>query len=622
MPEVISDPMGSLPLRHAKYATRCTDLHLGGKGITTLTGFENFIILETLWLNNNKLTGLTNLLCGFGLKNLYCHDNRISSITDTINSFVFLKVLTLNNNCLENIHEVIDELQGLRHLESLDLFNNPIAEEDNYRLRIIAELPWLKLLDRHEVLDVERKKAKKFKKNEQKLLLIKPKKRLTKQEQIELEEKKNKLDAVLDKLIPHIRQQRCFLEKDCLQFDPRKIGYIKESEFERVLSIYGLHQILSDEEYSILLQKYSTDAKIESICPGGTISKYLISYQKFCRDILPPELRTISDPWSMSQAPEISQTATDLDKFVMKIKNKKMNEETESKRKSILSYKSETSLLQLQHRKSNSNGLITINRPNGLDDWSYVELCHLMKNLKTKNISNENSIPRNDVEELLCAVSGLGKTPIMGEDAARRLIFGDSTTTTTTTSSSSTVSFSKLSTRRSSKTGTSTSTSTSLSLGVHTDLNTLMQPAVIRWRDMTSSEALTVERLASERAASSLNQLLRTGAQTEITLHASVAMKSALAATRLNTIAKTTANNAKLSSTGSDRDSSVLIALRRSSTATSTLPSLTASMEHQKMADWTRTFSSLGMRGDKLALAIDRKQRALALEVSSSNSKI
>lgn len=36
-----------------------------------------------------------------------------------------------------------------------------MAEEPNYRLRIIYELPWLKLLDRHIITLEERREAKK-----------------------------------------------------------------------------------------------------------------------------------------------------------------------------------------------------------------------------------------------------------------------------------------------------------------------------------------------------------------------------------------------------------------------------------------------------------------------------
>jgi len=62
--------------------------------------------------------------------------------------FKFLNTLTLNGNLLGDIEDVIDELKKLKYLKTLSLFSNPIAQEDNYRLRIIAEIPWVETLDR------------------------------------------------------------------------------------------------------------------------------------------------------------------------------------------------------------------------------------------------------------------------------------------------------------------------------------------------------------------------------------------------------------------------------------------------------------------------------------------
>lgn len=47
-------------------------------------------------------------------------------------------------------------------LTELDLFGNPLAEEPDYRLKIIHEMPQIKLLDRHVVTLEERLKADKL----------------------------------------------------------------------------------------------------------------------------------------------------------------------------------------------------------------------------------------------------------------------------------------------------------------------------------------------------------------------------------------------------------------------------------------------------------------------------
>jgi hypothetical protein len=73
--------------------------------------------------------------------------------------FTFLQVLTLSDNHLDDLENVYDELRPLHHLTVLELFDNPVAQEDNYRLRTIGELPSVKVLDRHEVTHEERREA-------------------------------------------------------------------------------------------------------------------------------------------------------------------------------------------------------------------------------------------------------------------------------------------------------------------------------------------------------------------------------------------------------------------------------------------------------------------------------
>lgn len=47
-------------------------------------------------------------------------------------------------------------------MEQLDLFGNPLAEEPDYRLKIIYHMPQIKVLDRHMVTLAERQKADKL----------------------------------------------------------------------------------------------------------------------------------------------------------------------------------------------------------------------------------------------------------------------------------------------------------------------------------------------------------------------------------------------------------------------------------------------------------------------------
>lgn len=84
------------------------------------------------------------------LKEIHLFSNRLRTLERySFTSFKFLSRLTLNDNLLDDIENVLKELKVLRNLVSLDLFNNPIETEDNYRLRILAAVPSLITFDRH-----------------------------------------------------------------------------------------------------------------------------------------------------------------------------------------------------------------------------------------------------------------------------------------------------------------------------------------------------------------------------------------------------------------------------------------------------------------------------------------
>lgn len=55
-------------LRRTLHGTDCTELHLGNKGIQKIRGFEDFLNLEFLCINGNKLKKINNLDANFRLK--------------------------------------------------------------------------------------------------------------------------------------------------------------------------------------------------------------------------------------------------------------------------------------------------------------------------------------------------------------------------------------------------------------------------------------------------------------------------------------------------------------------------------------------------------------------------
>ena len=59
--EVLSDPISVLPIKSAKFARDCSEMHLSDRGITHLDNFGMFPNIETIYLNNNKLKRISNL---------------------------------------------------------------------------------------------------------------------------------------------------------------------------------------------------------------------------------------------------------------------------------------------------------------------------------------------------------------------------------------------------------------------------------------------------------------------------------------------------------------------------------------------------------------------------------
>ena len=68
-------------------------------------------------------------------------------------------MLLIGDNQLRDLDVFLEFLQKFAFLEQLDLFGNPLAEEPDYRMKIIKTMPQIKILDRHQVTQIERTKA-------------------------------------------------------------------------------------------------------------------------------------------------------------------------------------------------------------------------------------------------------------------------------------------------------------------------------------------------------------------------------------------------------------------------------------------------------------------------------
>ena len=173
--EVCPDPLVLLRLEPHE-CRHVLELELSHKGLTRVhPNLQRFTNLEELWLKENKLKKLTGLLpegtpgltdgargCA-RLKRLYLGHNQITSLAGSdVTRLRYLEVLLLSHNRLQNLELVSAQLQPLKVLRQLDLFGNPLAEEQNYRLFVVSQHPQVTLFDQQSVADAERREAAKL----------------------------------------------------------------------------------------------------------------------------------------------------------------------------------------------------------------------------------------------------------------------------------------------------------------------------------------------------------------------------------------------------------------------------------------------------------------------------
>eukprot|EP00281_Chroomonas_sp_CCMP1168_P022879 CAMPEP_0206226276 /NCGR_PEP_ID=MMETSP0047_2-20121206/8006_1 /ASSEMBLY_ACC=CAM_ASM_000192 /TAXON_ID=195065 /ORGANISM="Chroomonas mesostigmatica_cf, Strain CCMP1168" /LENGTH=227 /DNA_ID=CAMNT_0053649355 /DNA_START=25 /DNA_END=705 /DNA_ORIENTATION=+ len=120
---------------------------------------KHLLCLEALWLNDNKLTRIEGLDTNVQIKALYLHNNKIATLEGSLKHLRHIMTLSLFNNRLQDLEATLPLIHHLTRLEELDLSGNPLANEVNYRLRVIHTFHSLKVLDKHEVTEAERIEA-------------------------------------------------------------------------------------------------------------------------------------------------------------------------------------------------------------------------------------------------------------------------------------------------------------------------------------------------------------------------------------------------------------------------------------------------------------------------------
>mmetsp|Transcript_9268 Transcript_9268/g.34276 ORF Transcript_9268/g.34276 Transcript_9268/m.34276 type:complete len:317 (-) Transcript_9268:3750-4700(-) len=195
-----------------------TTLHASKQSYTSVSpGIREFVNLEVLWLDGNELTSIEELvpkedvdafsashndisggdasvnesdsraedLSGtkrksrsharpamdsqnhahgtLRLKELYLHKNRLQVLPPSLCQIKFLRILLLHSNRFRDLDRMMRVIRHFRFLEHLDLFGNPLAEEELYRERVLSGCTSdiLRIFDRSVIQDGERDEARK-----------------------------------------------------------------------------------------------------------------------------------------------------------------------------------------------------------------------------------------------------------------------------------------------------------------------------------------------------------------------------------------------------------------------------------------------------------------------------
>nr|XP_002121920.1 leucine-rich repeat-containing protein 9-like [Ciona intestinalis] len=140
--------------------TKLEELSLQDNCIYKLDGLSKLTKLRHLDLTSNYLSSVENV--GFeklsSLLFLSLENNRLTSFKG-LSGAGSLVELYIGNNRVSNIREVF-QLKTLPSLVILDLYGNPVAQSDNYRLFIIYHLQALKALDGNAIENSEEGNAK------------------------------------------------------------------------------------------------------------------------------------------------------------------------------------------------------------------------------------------------------------------------------------------------------------------------------------------------------------------------------------------------------------------------------------------------------------------------------
>ncbi|XP_028287147.1 leucine-rich repeat and IQ domain-containing protein 1 [Parambassis ranga] len=123
-------------------------LDLTANNLTEPPGLNNQVLLRELHLDDNSIASLQGLsACWLPLmQQLTVSQNRIMALP-SMSDFVSLEYLDLRFNCLSDLQNMCENLEGCQFLRDVHLTGNPLQRENGWRSTLQKALPGLRSID-------------------------------------------------------------------------------------------------------------------------------------------------------------------------------------------------------------------------------------------------------------------------------------------------------------------------------------------------------------------------------------------------------------------------------------------------------------------------------------------
>jgi len=126
--------------------TNLNTLVLSHNSIETIPPLPTLSSLTKLSVAHNSVRLVPDLSANAELKELRLNDNKILRLPESIRQCSALEIVDLGNNHMREWTDVA-ALGSLLHLVNLNLKGNPVSEKEDYKEKILALIPSLRVLD-------------------------------------------------------------------------------------------------------------------------------------------------------------------------------------------------------------------------------------------------------------------------------------------------------------------------------------------------------------------------------------------------------------------------------------------------------------------------------------------